>query len=156
MQVFVIYGKSGGSKGANRFTEAIIDAIRQENDAWYYLATLIVGDFNFEPVKPKTVTAMIEQDQWTHVGKHVSWWRGKDAEPTCQPRPQATPTRTDAILANKVALLWIKGFDLIHDEGIPTHRVLQLRVRNQEEGGPGGKDICQEPAVAEEALREQG
>ena len=79
----------------------------------------------------KTVTEMIERGQWADVGKHVSWWGGKDAEPTCQPRPQATPTRIDAILANNVAVSWIKGFDVIHDEGIPTHRVLQLRLRKK-------------------------
>ena len=129
LQVIVIYGKSGGSKKAIRMTEAIIDAARQEVDAGHYLATMLVGDLNANPEKLKTVKEMIKNDQWTDVGKHASWWGGKDEEPTCQPRPKATPTRIDAVLANKAALAWIKGFEVIAEEGIPTHRILQIRVR---------------------------
>ena len=94
------------------------------------MATLILGDLNINPDKLKAAEELVKHDHWTDVGKHASWWGGKDAEPTCQPRPQATPTRIDAILANKAALAWIKGFEVEQDDKIPTHKALRLKLRD--------------------------
>ena len=74
------------------------------------MATLILGDLSFNPDKLKAIAEIVKHEHWTDVGKHASWWGGEDAEPTCQTRPHVTPTRVDAILANKAALSWIKRF----------------------------------------------
>ena len=43
IQVFNVYGQSGGSKADRATTEAILEALREDRDKEQHLPTLIVG-----------------------------------------------------------------------------------------------------------------
>ena len=64
VQVFNIYGQSGGGKEDIALTEAILEAVREERDKEPHLPTLIVGDINkaFEEKKGSTPTVKGTKD----------------------------------------------------------------------------------------------
>ena len=66
--VFVIYGKSGGSKHARGITEAIIAAIRKEIGPHSNQPVLIMGDFNAEPNSFNQSRELIDEEAWIDVG----------------------------------------------------------------------------------------
>ena len=87
--VFVIYGKAGGTKHAKGITEAIIEAIRQENWPYCTQPVLIIGDFNVEPNSFNRTAELMEEEAWIDVGAVASWWGGTDCQPTCSQRTNA-------------------------------------------------------------------
>ena len=125
---YVIYGKSGGATKDKAVTDAILQAIKEEIDSEIHRPTIILGDFNAEPDTLKTAKKWIEDEQWIDVGKNASWWKGQDSTPTCQTRPQAKPTRIDGALANRAAIPWIRGFEVVKDEMLPTHAVVRITL----------------------------
>ena len=65
------------------------------------------------------------------MGKHTSRWGGEDAQPTCKANPRAKPTRIDGVVANKAAVAWIAGYNVIKDPMTPTHSVVQLKLKRK-------------------------
>ena len=125
---YVIYGKSGGSNKDKAVTEEILNAIKEELASEIHRPTLILGDFNAEPDSLKAAKDLIENDQWVDIGKNAAWWDGESGTPTCQTRPQAKATRIDGILANRAAIPWIRSFEVVKDDMIPTHSVIRLTL----------------------------
>lgn len=80
MQLYILYGKSGGSGGkkgeARDVTDAVVQAIREEINHEAQLPTIILGDFNAEPETLPTTQEMIEEDSWTEIGSNAHWWGG--------------------------------------------------------------------------------
>ena len=126
--VYVVYGKSGGSKEAIAITEAILQAIRREIKAEAYVPTLIVGDVNKDPGTLHTVKELKQEDTWVDVGAVADWWGGRAAEPTCHTRDRAKPTRIDCVLANPPALITIHDFEVEKHVLIPTHSILRIEL----------------------------
>ena len=84
-------------------------------------------DFNVEPGSLKAVHVLLDTQLWIDVGL-MFLGGAEDATPTCQTRPQARPTRIDCVIANNLAIPWISGFQVIKDEMIPAHSVLQITL----------------------------
>ena len=126
--VFVIYGKSGGSKHARGITEAIIAAIRKEMGPNCNQPVLIMGDFNAAPNSLMQAKELIDEEAWIDVGAVASWWGGIDNQPTCLQRAEVQETRIDGVLANSMAISFIRGFMVEKDPMIPTHSVVKLRL----------------------------
>ena len=81
LQIFNIYGKSGGSKEDIAMTEALIETIRDEKEAEQNkmkqtLPTIILGDFNENPEKLQGIMKLVEEEGWVDVGLHADWWGG--------------------------------------------------------------------------------
>ena len=126
--VFVIYGKSGGSKHARGITEAIIAAIRKEMGPYCNQPVLIMGDFNAEPNSLMQAMELMEEEAWIDVGAVASWWGGIDNQPTCLQRAEVQETRIDGVLANSMAISFIRGFTVEKDPMIPTHSVVKIHL----------------------------
>ena len=128
LMCYIPYGKSGEAKADRDITEAIIEAIKGEIESEYHKPTLIMGDFNAIPGSLQAVRSSLDEEQWISIDANAAWRGAENSMPTCQTRPTAKPTRIDGILANKTALPWISGFQVIKDERIPTHVVLQFNL----------------------------
>ena len=74
MQIFNVYGQSGGGKEDIAVTEAILAAVRKERDQEAHLPTLIVGDVNADPSKLRNLRELVEKEGWTDIGLHADWW----------------------------------------------------------------------------------
>ena len=74
IQVFNVYGQSGGSKEDIAIAEAILEAVREEKDEEQHLPTLIVGDLNADPKRLQNINELIEEEGWIDVGLHADWW----------------------------------------------------------------------------------
>ena len=126
--IFVIYGKSGGSKHAKGVTEAIIAAIREEIVAYCNQPVLIIGDFNAEPNSLMQAKELIDEEAWIDVGAVASWWGGEDNQPTCQRRAEVQETRINGALTNSMAISYIRGYTVEKDPMIPTHYVVKINL----------------------------
>ena len=67
MQVFNVYGQSGGGKANEAIIETILAAVNQERDSEQYLPTLIVGDINADPKKLQNLVELVEEEGWIDV-----------------------------------------------------------------------------------------
>ena len=132
--VFVIYGKSGGSKHARAITDAIIAAIRKEMGPCCNQPVLIMGDFNAEPNSLMQAKELMDDEAWIDVGAVASWWGGIDNQPTCLQRAEVQETRIDGVLANSMAISFIRGYTVEKDPMIPTHYVVKLHLDLETEG----------------------
>jgi len=136
IMVFVIYGKAGGTKHAKGITEAIIAAIRQEIGPRCNQPVLIIGDFNAEPNSLNGTAELMDEEAWIDVGAVASWWGGTDNQPTCSQRADAQETRIDGVMANSVAIPYIRGFAVEKDPMIPTHSVVKVYLDLETAGEP--------------------
>ena len=121
MQVFNVYGQSGGGKANEAIAETILAAARQERDSEQYLPTLIVGDINVDPKKLQNLVELVEEEGWIDVGLHADWWGSKPAEITCESRPGVKASRIDVIFASPEAVLYIREVWVKKNPMIPTH-----------------------------------
>ena len=74
IQVFNVYGQSGGGKEDIAITEAILEAVREEAKAETQGPTLLMGDVNADPSKLHNLKELVEKEGWIDVGLHVDWW----------------------------------------------------------------------------------
>ena len=127
LTVYDIYGKTGGAginggnKQAKVVTEALMQIIQEEIWRSPQGPTLITGDFNAIPNTLEIVREIMEQDHWTDVGSKAHWWGGTPDETTCQCRLNASPSRTDGILANLEAMIMIHKFYVTKDKNNGIH-----------------------------------
>ena len=87
---------------------------------------LIIGDFNAIPSSFNGTAELMEEEAWIDVGAVASWWGGIDNQPTCAQRAGARETRIDGVMANCMAIPYIRGFEVEKDPMIPTHSVVKL------------------------------
>ena len=73
IQVFNIYGQSGGGKEDIAVTEAILEAVREERDSEPHLPTFLVGDVNADPSKIQNLKELV-MEGWVDIGMHADWW----------------------------------------------------------------------------------
>ena len=74
IQVFNVYGQSGGGKEDIAITEAILEAVREEAKAETQGPTLLMGDVNADPSKLQNLRELVEKEGWIDVGLHADWW----------------------------------------------------------------------------------
>ena len=106
--VYNIYGQSVGSMEDKAVNEAIIAAIRADNEQEQHLATIIMGDINANPESLHNIKELVDEEGWIDVGLHADWWGGNPEETTCESRPGAKPSRIDVIIASPEAALYIR------------------------------------------------
>ena len=95
IQIYVIYGATGGTRKAENLTNAIIDAIKMEIEKEQYMPTIIAGDFNNTLCKLQSAKELIEDQGWIGVGQKAHWWGGIPNEHTCWARANAKASRID-------------------------------------------------------------
>ena len=129
LRIYAMYGKSGGTKEAKAVTEAILEAIEEEEaNGDPILPTFIQGDYNEVPSKLKTIRRMIDEHCWIDVGEVAHWWGGEANEMTCHARAGAKPSRIDGLVCNLEAATLIHSFEVEKDEMIPTHSFIKVKV----------------------------
>ena len=97
---------------------------------------LIIGDFNAEPNSFNETVELMEEEAWIDVGAVASWWGGTDNQPTCFQRAEVQETRIDGVLANSMAIPYIRGFMVEKDPMIPTHSVVKIHLDLETAGEP--------------------
>ena len=126
--VYNIYGKAGRTPAAIAQTEEMLESVLHDNETRKGGPVLIMGDFNIEPEKLRTVRRIMEEAQWTDLGAEGDIWGRPRGVPTFQVRKEDSPTRIDAVLANPEALPLIEDFQVVADEMLPDHRVLKIKL----------------------------
>ena len=130
LSIFVIYGWSGsnGSKKNASKTNLLMQAILKERETQPSGPVLIMGDLNADPENIATTKEMLVNGLWVDVGAHAARWNGINKEYTCVTARSKAPTRRDYIFCNQEMMPLIRNFKVIHENGLPTHSTLAIKV----------------------------
>ena len=128
MQIFNVYGQSGGGKDDIAVTEAILAAVRKERDQEAHLPTLIVGDVKTDPSKLKNLRDLVDKEGWIDIGLNADWWGSTPAEDTCESKAGARTSRIDVIFASPEAVLYIQRVWVKKNMAIPTHAAVGVEI----------------------------
>ena len=109
-------------------TNALLKTAHQELDAQPKGPKLVVGDLNADPGNLPFLQTMCQVDGWTDLGEQAQIWGGTPSEYTCLGHNAKNPTRNDYMIANPDCLPLVKGFRVLHQEGLQVHSVLQVKL----------------------------
>ena len=122
----VLYGHTGGRKDQKQAdaTDALLKIAHTELDAQPKGPKMIAGDLNADPSNLPFLQKVCETDGWTDVGEKTQMWGGQSCEHTCLGHNANQPTRNDYIIVNELCLPLVKGFRVLHKEGLLVHSVV--------------------------------
>ena len=122
------YGWTGGVKGskaADRTNDLVVIAVN-EFDLQEPGPKMLVGDFNGELEDLPIIQHLLKEKGWVDLGSHAHLCDGQPNEPTCKANADAKANRRDFILVNDILYDAVKGFRVMKDDLLPTHRPVQV------------------------------
>ena len=110
-----------------------------------YIASLgavrlaLCTDLNTTPEASACIRAAIGRGELWDAGALVAQAQGGTPEPTCFAHEESVGTRRDYIFTNACATPSIRGFDVAHNTGIPTHKPVVLSLETTMQKAYSGK-----------------
>ena len=126
--IYCMHGVGGGIPEARRTTDLIVAAARIKIRHDPCGPKLLVGDIDVVPRSMLAIKEMIDEDQWTDVGRKSHWCGRETNKTTCQNNSKTKATRIDAILVNPQAPTIIHDFGVDRLDGFPTHSIIRIKL----------------------------
>ncbi len=121
----VFSGGHGSKAQAARTNEAVL-AFREEEQANPDGPKALAIDLNADDTDVPAVVEMLKDQNWIDLGAHAHIWNREPREFTCVTSNCKKPTRRDYLFVNRAFFQLVMDFQVIHDNGVPTHSTLQV------------------------------
>eukprot|EP00973_Karenia_brevis_P023979 3306044-Karenia_brevis.AAC.1 len=88
---------------------------------------VIAGDFNADIADIPSLQEVVEDGSFIDVGA-TPCFNNQTCVPTCFPPNHVRPSRRDYVFISSDFVPFVKSFDVQHDDLIPVHSYLQLKI----------------------------
>jgi hypothetical protein len=125
------YGHTGGhaSTSAAAASNALYTIVALELAAQGSGPMAIIGDVNADLEDIPALYRLVTEEGWIDVGGRADIWGGIAAEFTCVAPGAARPTRRDFVIVNEALWLQLDHFQVVHQDAMPVHSLLQFRFK---------------------------
>lgn len=91
-----------------------------------------MGDVNMPTDAMGFCKDLMDDEGWLDVGGNARTWGAKENEHACMTAAAKKPSRIGIMLASPIAIPLTRDFRVCHDDGLPAHSTLQVKINTEQ------------------------